>query len=168
MDTFFEQIVAIKKNAKTIFLFALVWGLALAICAFLFLFPIFGSFVLFVICGVLFGAYKLSTLLNVEYEYIITNGTLDIDKIVNKSSRKRMLSIELSHVTGIEKYNPAAAANIDKSKLTVACNDSDEAYMLVAERESKGVTYLIFAPDERLRGAMIKFMPKFISNSAFK
>ena len=31
--------------------------------------------------------------LNVEYEYVFVNGDLDIDKIMNKSRRKRMFSV---------------------------------------------------------------------------
>jgi len=168
MDTFFEQIIAIRKNWKTMALFTFIWLLALIICVFFILVPILGSFTLFIIFGVLFGAYKLSSLLNIEYEYIITNGTLDIDKIVNKSSRKRMLSFELSTVSRIEKYNPAVISSLNGKKVTVACNLSDEAYLVVAEKEGSGATYLVFSPDERLRGAMVKFMPKFIANSAFK
>ena len=168
MDTFFEQIISIKKNWKTLSLFLLIWFAALLISAFFILVPVLGSFTLFIIFGVLFGAYKLSSLLNVEYEYIITNGTLDIDKIINKSSRKRMVSLELSTVSRIEKYNPVAVSKIDSKQLTIACNLEEDSYLLVAEKEGKGATYIVFTPDERLRGAMIKFMPKFISNSAFK
>ena len=32
--------------------------------------------------------------LNVEYEYVFVNGDLDIDKIMNKSRRKRMFSVD--------------------------------------------------------------------------
>lgn len=39
---------------------------------------------------------------------------------------------------------------------------------MVSSTEGKGTSYLIFAPDERVRGAIVKFVPKFIANSAFK
>ncbi len=169
MDTFFEQIVAIKKSGQTIALLVLIWLVALIVCGFLLLVPILGSFTLFLILGALFGAYKLSGMMNIEYEYIITNGTLDIDKIINKSKRKRILSFELQNVTRIEKFTPAAVANINSKQLTIACNVTDEnSYLLVSEKEGSGAIYLVFAPDERLRGAAIKFIPRFISNSAFK
>ena len=79
-----------------------------------------------------------------------------------------MVSLELSTVSRIEKYNPVAVSKIDSKQLTIACNLEEDSYLLVAEKEGKGATYIVFTPDERLRGAMIKFMPKFISNSAFK
>ncbi len=169
MDTFFEQIVSMRKSGKAVAAVIGIWLLALIICAALILFPVLGSIGFLIVFGVLFGAYKLSTFFNVEYEYIITNGTLDIDKITNRSSRKRVLSLELPTVSRLEKFNPHQLNNIDAKSVVVACNADDaEAYFLVAEREGKGSAYLVFAPDERLRSAMVKFIPKFIANSAFK
>ncbi len=169
MDTFFEQITSMKKSGKEIAAIIGIWFLAFIICGFLILFPILGSFGILIVCGVLFGAFKLSAFFNVEYEYIITNGTLDIDKITNRSSRKRILSLELSTVSRLEKFNSHQLNGIDAKAVVIACNTNDgEAYFLVAEREKKGSAYLVFAPDERLRSAMVKFIPKFIANSAFK
>lgn len=168
MDTFFEQIIYIKKKGTTIAAIIGIWTLAIIISAALFLYPILGSITLFLICGVLYGAFKLSSRFNVEYEYIITNGSFDVDMIINRSTRKRKLSIELGTVSRLEKYNPNLLTNISKDKLTFACNESDDAYLLVAEKEGKGASYLVFAPDERLKSAIVKFIPKFIANSAFK
>ena len=171
MDTFFEQIIPIRKNGKSIALTLGIWFLALLLSAIIYLFLLkylFGI-AFFIICGIFFGAWKLSTMFNIEYEYIITNGTMDIDKIVNKSSRKRMLSLELNNVTRLEKFNPHMLNTLNPKSLVMACNQDDpEAYLLVAERDGKVAAYLVFAPEERLRTAMTKFVPKFIINSAFK
>ncbi len=169
MDTFFEQIVAIKKDGKAIAYLIGIWLLALLISVFLFLTMILGSLTILAIAGVLYGAFKLSGLLNVEYEYIVTNGTFDIDKIVNKSNRKRLSSFELSEVSRLERYNPHAIGNIDSKKLLIACNSGDEdTYLLVHEKEGKGAGYVVFSPNEKMQNAIIKFLPKFIANSAFK
>lgn len=169
MDTFFEQIISIRKNGKTIAAILGIWFAAFVLCFVLFLFPVLGSLNLLLIAGVIFGAFKLSTLLNIEYEYIITNGTMDVDKIINKSSRKRMLSFELSTVSRLEKYNPAMLNNINAKAVVIACDiDDPNAYFLVAEKEGKGASYLVFSPDERIKEAASKFIPKFIANSAFK
>lgn len=167
MDTFFEQIIAIKKSGKTI---AALAGLCLAAVLICFLLlNLLGSFSLLLIAGVLYGTYKLSGFFNIEYEYIVTNGTMDIDKIINKSSRKRMLSFELQTVSRIEKYNPALLNSVNSKDVLIACNTDDkDAYLIVSSAEGKGTKYLVFAPDERVRGAITKFVPKFISNSAFK
>ena len=171
MDTFFEQIIAIKKTGGKIFGLFGLWFLAFLICVALFLFggAFLGSLVPIVIFGVLFGAYKLSGTFNIEYEYIITNGTMDVDKIINKNSRKRMTTFELSGVSRLEKFNPHILNTVDKKTLVVACNlDDTNAYYMVCEREGKGAIHLVFSPDDRIKGAVVKFIPKFIANSAFK
>lgn len=168
MDTFFEQIIAIRKTGKTIAAIMGIWFAALILCFVLYIFPILGTLSFLLIVGVLYGAYKLSSMLNVEYEYIITNGTMDVDKIINKSSRKRMLSFELSGVTRLEKYTPSQLNNIDTKKLVFACDSDDpNAYFLVSEKEGKGASYLVFSPDDKIKSGCSKFIPKFIVNSVF-
>lgn len=167
MDTFFEQIVKIKANGKYFLSIAAIWILALALCVLVF--PLLGTFSVIACFGIIYLAYRLSSQLNIEYEYIITNGVLDIDKIINKSSRKRELSLSLDKTTRIEKFNFNLISNVDKQKKVIACNEKDpDAYLLVCERDGKGTYYLVFAPDEKMKSAIVKFVPKFIANSAFK
>ncbi len=170
MDTFFEQIIAVKKNGKAVAAIIGIWLAAFIVCFLLIMFMGFlGTFSLLLAAGVLFGAYKLCTRFNLEYEYIVTNGTMDIDKIINKSSRKRILSFELATVSRIEKFNPAQLSGVNAKELFITCNQDDPgAYLMVSATEGKGTSYLVFAPDERVRSAIVKFVPKFISNSAFK
>ena len=170
MDTFFEQIIAVKKNGKAVAAIIGIWLAAFIVCFLLIMFmPFLGTFSLLLAAGALFGAYKLSVRFNVEYEYIVTNGTMDIDKIINKSSRKRILSFELATVSRIEKFNPAQISSVNAKELFITCNaDDPAAYLMVSSTEGKGTSYLVFAPDERVRSAIVKFVPKFISNSAFK
>jgi hypothetical protein len=170
MDTFCEQIVSIKKSNAMVVLYLALWILAILICvaAFLFLIALNPIVPLFISVAVLFGTYKLLTMFNVEYEYIITNGTLDIDKIINKSKRIRLTSVELGTVSQLEKYNPRKVYG-DAKEVPFACNKtSPNAYFICAQTLSGKTRKFVFAPNEKLKEAMIKFMPKFISNSAFK
>lgn len=170
MDTFFEQIIAIRKTGKTIAAIAGIWLLAFVLCFLIFMFGgMLMPLSMLLIAGVLFGAFKLSVRFNIEYEYIVTNGTMDIDKIINKGSRKRVTTFELQTVSRLEKFNPNLIASVNSKELIVACDLNDpEAYLMVSSREGKGTIYIVFAPDERVRGAIVKFIPKFIANSAFK
>lgn len=170
MDTFFEQIVRIKKTYKSTLAFVGIWGAAILLCYTAILFSGYiGTIFVLLIAGIIYGAFKLSGLLNVEYEYIVTNTSLDIDKIVNKSNRQRMMSLELPTASRLEKYNPALLNNIDSKKLVFACNKDDQnIYLLVCEKEGKGAQYLVFAPNEKMQSAIAQSLPKFISNSAFK
>ncbi|MBQ3817032.1 MAG: hypothetical protein II802_02020 [Clostridia bacterium] len=172
MDTFFEQIVPVKKTANQIFAVIGIWLLAVLIsilAVFLLGLDILATITLFIIFGAFYGAYKLSGRFNLEYEYILTNGTFDVDKIMSKSSRKRLLTFELSSVTRLEKFNPVREETGNFETKIIACDKSDEnAYTLVASKQGGGNIYLVLAPDERMRQAMIKFIPRHISNSVFK
>lgn len=170
MDTFLEQIVEVRKNTKETLSVVGIWALAILLCAVLFT---FGSFLAplsyLIVLGVVYGAYKLSSNYNIEYEYIITNGIMDIDKIINKNSRKRLASFELKTVTAVEKFNPSAYVERENITVIRGCDDKNpDAYLITIDSVKKGTVHLIFAPNERMRDAMVKFMPKFVSNSAFK
>ena len=169
MDTFFEQIISVKKTGKAVAALIGIWLAAFVVCFLLFFTGFFGMLTFLLIAGVLYGAFKLSCLLNIEYEYIVTNGIMGIDKITNKSSRKRVLSFELQTVSRIEKYNPSLLNSVNSKDVLIACNQDDkDAYLMVSSTEGKGTNYLVFAPDERLRSAVVKFVPMFVANSAFK
>lgn len=169
MDTFFEQIVSIRKNALTRLAIIGLWVLAALLTVFLLMVNLLGALTVFAVIGIVYGAYTLTGMTNIEYEYIITNGTMDIDKIINKSSRKRIASFELSQVSRLEKFSSEKIVNIDKKYLVVACNQNDpQAYYMICEREGKGALHVVFAPEERIKGAVLKFVPKFIANNAFK
>lgn len=175
MDTFFEQIVPIRKNGKGWAAVIGIWLAAVIIVLALFLFalPYLGMIAFLLFVGVFFGAYKLSSRFSVEYEYIITNGILDVDRITAKSSRKRVLSLDIANVERLEKYNPASRPVGNFKQTLIACNEvasesENQPYFLVSSGEESGNVLLVFAPDERLRGAMVKFLPKYIANSAFK
>ena len=84
MDTFFEQIVAKKKGAPE---WLIIIGTILAgllVLGFVFLFA--NSFLVIALVGVGYGAWWLITTQNVEYEYCVTNGDIDIDKITALSA----------------------------------------------------------------------------------
>lgn len=165
MDVFFEQIIPIKKTGKTVALFLGIWVLAALLSALVFF--LLGSFSLIFIFGIGYGAYYLSSKLNVEYEYIITNGILDIDKITNKSSRKRMISVDLGGVTRLEKFN--ANALLSHKDTIFACDKDDpNAYLVVTDKTGQSTVSFVFAPNDKIKSAIVKFAPKFITNSCFK
>ncbi len=168
MDTFFEQIVSIKKSKKTWSLYFFIWiaALLLEVIALLLLLSGF-SFAILLMAGIVYGAFKLTGTLNIEYEYIITNGTMDIDQIINKQSRKRILSFDVSKVTRMETYSENLLQRVNTKDIVMACNATEDAYLLVYEKSGKSI-YLVFAPDEKMKNILMKYLPKFISNSLFK
>lgn len=162
MDTFFEQLVTIKKTGKT---WCAYIGIALAaiiimIASYLFIPTLF----IVIAALIIYGAYKLYSMLSVEYEYIITNSEMDIDKIVSKSSRKRVMNFDLTSVERIEKYRQGLPDDIMKNCL-FACNPTDNAYVFVIKPDGKAKQTVVIAPDERMIDAMRKFLPKYVADA---
>ena len=173
MDTFFEQIISIKKGAKGIALVLLIVVAALVLGLVLMMLSLsmstLAGILFLAIAGVFYGAYRLVALLNVEYEYILTNGEMDIDKIINRSSRKRQITFNLKDVLRIEKYNFQNPVVIRGAKTEIYCNQNDEnACFVVLDHKSHGKTIVVFSPNERMRTGMSSFIPRTIANDFFK
>ncbi len=170
MDTFFEQIVSVKKTVKDYFAFVGIWFLAGILSLIILVamgkyLPLAVTLIIFLI----YGALKISQMLFIEYEYIVTNGTLDIDKIIAKSSRKRVMSLSIENISSIEKFHKGTKIPEGAYKKVMACSfDAQDAFMVTASMEGKGRQILVFAPDDRIKEGIVKSLPKYIANSAFK
>ncbi len=107
MDIFCEYIIKRKKTVTdTIIQMGCVFGATfLSFLAIMFS-PYLMGLELIAIAGIWYGAVYLIRKQNIEYEYILTNSVLDIDKIMAKRSRKRVVSINLAH---IDSFMPADA-----------------------------------------------------------
>lgn len=163
MDVFVEQIVAIKKTGKDFAACAgiVLLSLILMLIGYIFLTSIFIA----VAAAVIFGSYKLFLRLNIEYEYIITNGTMDVDKIIAKSSRKRMISFDISSIRRIEKYNGVLPTEIEKDCFFF-CNKKDEnAFIVYYKEEGKQQKTFLFAPNEKVREAIKSVLPRYVGEN---
>ncbi|MDR1540751.1 MAG: DUF6106 family protein [Clostridiales bacterium] len=91
-DIYNEQIV--KKQASMKSTLTRV-GIILSVVVIFFVclsIPVIQTFAIIIAAAAAFGAYYLISMLNIEYEYIFTNGELDIDAIYSKSRRKRVFT----------------------------------------------------------------------------
>ena len=163
MDTFFEQLIKIKLTGK---LKAIIVGailldavivVAVTFFALLFLSP---AFTFLVVVAVIYGSYKILSTLSVEFEYIFTNGDLDIEKITAKSSRKRMVSIKCAKVEKYGQYKGQTAPGSVKQTYNFCNPDSENQMYMIAESRGEGTVMIIFAPDERIREAIEKCIPR--------
>lgn len=165
MDTYCEQLVKIKKGAKFYLGILGIWLAALVVAFISLLYLRFISAIIIVAAG--YGAYYLCGFLSVEYEYIITNGTIDIDIIYSKRSRKRIATFELSDVESIEKYS---GEPIDKQRyktVAIACNTGEDVVYKIIFSTDSGVSIAVISPNERTRNEIVKFVPKYVGNTAF-
>lgn len=158
-DVFLEQLVRRKDSIKTIFLKALIFmaGTVLFLIALLFL-PnqIFGTFALLIGVGAIYFAWILATSLNLEFEYIYTNGEIDFDKIIAKRKRKRVITIRISSFDEFGRYD-AQKTNLSKFTVKYDLSSSllaDDAYYATFHNKEGKDCILLFNPSERLLEAI--------------
>lgn len=160
MDVFCEYIVKVKKNPAELTISALGIILAVILLGFslFFLFTPFSSFVLLIDAGVVYGAYILITHFNVEYEYILTNGDIDIDKITAKRKRKRVLSFSTKEFEIVAPYKQGENyTNI----LDLGTRNYENAYYAVFSKDGQKKT-LVFNPPQKMIEAMKTYSPRTV------
>lgn len=160
MDVFCEYIVKVKKNPVELTISALGIILAVILLGFslFFLFTPFSSFVLLIDAGVVYGAYILITHFNVEYEYILTNGDIDIDKITAKRKRKRVLSFSTKEFEIVAPYKQGENYT---NVLDLGTRNYEDAYYAVFSKDGQKKT-LVFNPPQKMIEAMKTYSPRTV------
>jgi hypothetical protein len=161
-DIYKEQLV--KKDGSADFpVRAGIMAAAFLIClaaagASLIVAPLF-QFMPLIVIAVLAGAVYLVRMRNIEYEYIFTNGELDIDCIYNKTKRKRVFSAEVKAFESFEAVAPGALqgrGEIEKKDFTGG-KEKDNVYAFVCTYQGKRLKGLI-EPNEKMLQAMLPYL----------
>ena len=99
--------------------------------------------------------------MNIEYEYVYYEGDLDIDRIVNKSRRKKMFSVSVKDMDVIAPTN--AQELLGYQHLKVVDYSTGEAgnktYELVTKKGSDKIR-VRFEPNEKMLEAMKNIAPR--------
>lgn len=164
-DSFSERIVTKKKSAtdKLMILgvFAIGFG---AIYTILMNMEKVVNFFIFLIAAVLFAMYHALNQFNIEYEYAITNGEIDIDKIISRSRRKRIISVDSRD---FEYFAPLNS----ETKNVYNANDYAKKIDVFSSPDAKGIyfayfikngqkTRLAFQPSEKMIEDIKMRMPR--------
>lgn len=164
MDVFKEYIVKreLSQGEKTSKIFTIAASVALAAFFILLTFNTTLTLFGFVFAGLsIFIGYQLITKLFVEYEYILTNADLDIDKIVNQAKRNRLCTIDLHKVSEYGVVNGDFAVGEDETLVKAGANNPEltDYYLRFTHREfGKGV--LVFTPSTEMTQLMKPFFPR--------
>ena len=166
MDVFKEQILKIKTSAAQYFLMAVIILTAIISSVILFImssaYPIFIAFIV----AIFYGTIKLLGMFSVEFEYIVTNTMIDVDKIISKSSRKRIITFEGKDIVRTEKVG-ATAFVTDATERYICCNaDDPNAYWVLVSKNGKKIL-LMMAPNEKLVEAIKLGSPKMTAKDIF-
>ena len=176
MDIFVEQIVKKEVSGKDWALriiIGIAMGVLSAVGLFILLWIPFMSFLgLLLIAGVIWGGYRLITNTDCEYEYIVTNGEIDIDKIIAKRKRVRLLTAKASAFEAFGEYENAP--DTEDGVTTVSATGANESgedtkiYYADFKHPSAGNVRLIFSPNEKVIDAITPFLPRQLKINMMK
>lgn len=153
-DHFLEKIVARKPTATTrIFQIVLVAAAALVILTSVLLAgPVLGV-LLAVAAG--WGCWALLQRQQVEYEYSVTNGDLDIDIIYAQARRKHLLTIKPDQMEELAVYGGTPATGAKVIDCSSAADAKGRWQLLYKGSQGKGS--LIFEPSDQMVDTLRKF-----------
>lgn len=163
MDIFLEKIVARRKGMQDrLFNIGIV---AVCIIGSFFAINYVGGFGPIVAAVMIYGAFYLTKSRNVEFEYAVTNGDLDIDRIVAQRSRKRIFSSHCKEFEIVAKvrsdhYN-RDVQNIAKKIEAISSMDSPDIYFATLNYKGER-TVIFFEPDKRMLDNFRIFIPRKI------
>lgn len=161
MDTFIEQIV---KKKKTPLEYLIIVGTAsLAVVLVLAVWVVMAPLVLFALAAVAFGAWWIITNQNNEFEYCVTNGDIDIDRIIAKRKRKRLVSVAGRKVESLLPYDPAKPTNgYQRVVMTAPSLKEPGLWSFTYHSKKNGHTLVVFQPDQRVLKALYAGLPKLV------
>ena len=159
MDIFYECLVKKARTVKDNFLTALIIFGAVVLIAALWVVQLFiFSPLLIILIG--YGAYFLVTSFKTEYEYILTNGELDIDKIIAQRKRKRLVTLDCKTLTEMGRIGGSDfSSDRYQTKILAGTGLMENAYYAVFDHKTMGCCLLIFNPDDRILSGMLSSMP---------
>jgi len=159
MDIFCEYMVKRKKGAKEIAVTAGVVFAAILIT--LLLFGFLGQLSFVLICVVWYGAWWLISRTDIEFEYILTSTILDIDKIMAKRARKRILSIDLKEILSCRAADGALSGD---TKIIDATPNGEEDGVYAVDFDKNGIrTRLLFKPNKKMLKEIKKASPSLVT-----
>lgn len=164
MDTFKEQLVRRipDKNDQIKKILIIFASCILAIlCFMLLLGTAFSFFGILLAAGAVYGGYYLLTNFLVEYEYILTNGDFDIDKITAQRSRKRLATVDLDTAIEFGEADGSLSVASNETLIKADANDPNQKnYYVRANHKSLGTVVLIFTPTEEMLELVKESLPR--------
>ncbi len=181
-DIYLEYMVRKKKSGKQFALLAAVIVLAVILsCVFFVLMFAIGvtmqkagtglgqmvSFLgLMLVAAVWYGVYIFVGMQNVEYEYILTNSEMDIDKIMSKKGRKHIVSFDFKEILICANVDDNDHnhdyKNIKPAKIIDVTGDKERGNIYFADLLKDGgeKVRVLFQPTSKMISSAKKFNPR--------
>lgn len=180
MDVYMEELVKKKKTGKDYLITVGLVVLAIVLSFVLFFVimllsasmpqigQIAGSIGMLLIAGVWYGAYFLNNSLSIEYEYIVINSSLDIDKIMAKKRRKRMVSLDIKDVALMACIDDNENNHIYKHRdagvkvVNLSANNNNMNTYFIDHTVDGRRQLVLFQPTSKMVEELYKFNPRIV------
>lgn len=167
MDNFYEQLVSTEKPAKYTLAKTMVYVLVALALASSFIGQMLLSILFLALAGGLFFIKKNFFL---EYEYVFTNGEIDIDKIFEMKSRKRAITFSIKEIELLAIENSDAVKNFSNKPSKILSlfpeNTKSKIYVAMVTGGAERVQ-IRFTPDEKFIECCFKYNPKAVKRNNF-
>ena len=171
MDSFIEQIIEKKAEPKDIIKRLLLMAGSLLLCFVFvylaFMMPVISMVFFMMVFGTVWLTWILIQGTFIEYEYIITNNEMDIDKIISRKKRKRLITVKLNKTEEWGKYSSGKGEN---ANVTVSAHDCGykNLWYITVHHEKHGKTTLLFSPGRSVLQAVNKQVPYSLRKKELK
>ena len=170
MDVFCEYIVKKKINVVDVLKVMAIWVFAILLSAVLFVLgtSFLGGGVGIVLVAIVFYlAFILAKNSYVEFEYALTNNELDIDKILGRSKRKRIITVDFKTVdicacVNDENYRSEYNNTASIKKIINVTGLSEYDVYFVDFQNEDGKIRLLFQPTGKMKDGLAKINPRTI------
>jgi hypothetical protein len=151
MDKFHEQLLRTQKNALYRLLSIYMYVSIFLVLATVML-ALSGAFRLLILTVLFAGTYFFARIMRDrqyrEYEYIFTNGNLQIDVIYNMKKRKTLYDVDIKDLEEFGKESEVNPGNNAKRVICFPWSCKEEKYILLMNKSGKQAVYI--APNEEL------------------
>jgi len=159
MNEAYYEIMVKKKTPSSLKIAQLVAGILTVFFALISLIGMFWGMLLAIVCGV--GCYFLSMYNKVEFEYLYVDKELQIDRILARSKRKRMETLDLKqfeilaplHSHELNSYRNGKFRKVDYSSGD-GVNDKSKYALVINDK------MVIFEPTEEMVKTIKMFAPR--------
>lgn len=160
MDSYCEQLVVKTRTAgdtARMVLCIVISLLIAAICVFFMIVTRAAALLILAVVSIGVGVWFAGGL-GIEYEYMITNDEMDVDKIIGKRKRERMITVDLNRVTDFEPI----PCDIEDFDVVVQASTGLEkdAFCMFVEHSDYGKVKIVFNPNRKIRNAIAQMVPK--------
>lgn len=169
MDMYAEYIVKRKSDIKTTAIkMLIIFASAVLMYVAIGLTQAYGLIIIMPasVALIAWAGYRAYLMFNVEYEYIVTNGELDIDRIIARRGRKRMINVKTTAYELIAPYDDAHRAAYENGNFvkTVdarsSVNAEEGVWFIIADIRDTGRVRILFEPTPKMLKIFSDYLPR--------